>query len=470
MTITREQLWADIIRKEHLRSIAEIGVWKGEFARAILRGCPEVTEYWLIDPWRRLPRWNKPFNVTNEEFEAIYIDALAATESHAAVRRVLRGTTAEVIDTIPDGSLDLVYIDGDHTLRGITLDMILAWPKIRPGGIIGGDDCLPSAWQHGTSHEPTMISPWVAYFAEAMRALLTILPANQFLIRKSAAGFSIDDRSGSPRDWSVAAHLNSSIVEKAGRGQSFTRRATTRVKRAAAGLLRRASSTFCEWDSTRRFGPFPMEILEAGHLFIHVPKAAGTSFSLTMYGRCFGHHTLAEWRGNYPRSTAHLPTIAIVRDPLDRFLSAFSYLKQGGMNEEDARFALDVIGGAGSGSEFARALLTPDVAKRALETGYHFRRQADFLRDHSGKIAIDLLVPFERLDDAAALIAARLGRPFTLPRINESPRTEEGLTDEARTIVERIYADDIRVHRAALDHFPAMLSDASPRDSPSSRS
>lgn len=449
----RVRLWIELISRYGYRSIAEIGVWKGEFAGAILSACPGIVEYWMIDPWRRLACWNKPFNVSDEEFEAIYREALAATDRQAAVRRVLRGTTADVIDTIPDGSLDFVYVDGDHTLRGITLDMLLAWPKVRPGGAIGGDDCSPSAWQHGASYEPTMVSPWVAYFAEAMRAPITILPGNQFLIRKSTDGFSIDDQSGSTRDWSVAAHLGSSAGRSGERPPSLARRATARAKRTIVGLLRRASPAFCEWDSARRFGPFPREILETGHLFIHVPKAAGSSLSLALYGRSFGHHTLAEWQANYPRSTANLRTIAVVRDPVDRFLSAFSYLKQGGMNAVDARFARDVIGGAATASDFARALLTPDVASRALESGFHFRRQADFLRDRSGTIAIDLLIPFERLDAAAQHVASVVGRPFTLPRVNETPGAREQLTDKARTIVEQIYADDIRIHRAALEDF-----------------
>lgn len=96
----RVRLWIDVISRYGYRSIAEIGVWKGELAGAILAACPGIVEYWMIDPWRRLPRWNKPFNATDEEFEAIYREALEATDRHAAVRRVLHDTTAAVIKAI----------------------------------------------------------------------------------------------------------------------------------------------------------------------------------------------------------------------------------------------------------------------------------------------------------------------------------------------------------------------------------
>ena len=68
----REDRWARLVQDRKFHVTAEIGVWKGAFARALLDSCPAISTYWMIDPWRRLPRWNKPFNVTDEEFEAVY--------------------------------------------------------------------------------------------------------------------------------------------------------------------------------------------------------------------------------------------------------------------------------------------------------------------------------------------------------------------------------------------------------------
>jgi hypothetical protein len=94
----------------------------------------------MIDPWANLPDWNKPFNVAPDVFADIYEEMLARTEFASDKRIILRGRTKEVAHRIPDGSLDFGYIDGDHTLRGITIDLARLLPKIRPGGVIGGDD------------------------------------------------------------------------------------------------------------------------------------------------------------------------------------------------------------------------------------------------------------------------------------------------------------------------------------------
>jgi hypothetical protein len=50
-----------------------------------------------------------------------------------AIAPPLRGKTTEVIDKIPDASLDIVYIDGDHMLRGITIDLCQSPPRRHPG-------------------------------------------------------------------------------------------------------------------------------------------------------------------------------------------------------------------------------------------------------------------------------------------------------------------------------------------------
>ena len=61
----------------------------------------------------------------------------------------MRRRTKDVISEIPDGSLDLAYIDGAHTLRGFTIDLIRGLPKIKEGGFIGGDDFGVTPWQQG---------------------------------------------------------------------------------------------------------------------------------------------------------------------------------------------------------------------------------------------------------------------------------------------------------------------------------
>jgi hypothetical protein len=189
-------LWAGLLAELDVREMAEIGVYRGAYAEAMLDSCPALRRYYLIDPWRHLDDWNKPANKDNTTFEEFFAETMRRTEAHADKRVVLRGRTTEVVDQIPDGSLDLAYVDGDHTLRGITIDLIRMWPKVRPGGYLTGDDFTPSVWQHKQEFEPTLVFPWAVYFAEAVGAPIYALPHNQFLIHKVDAEPTFHDLAG----------------------------------------------------------------------------------------------------------------------------------------------------------------------------------------------------------------------------------------------------------------------------------
>lgn len=200
----RFEFWMNFINRIEVRNLVEIGVYRGEFSEKILRSCDGIKKYYLLDPWRNLANWDKPANVDDSTFKGYFDEAMRATEFAIEKRVVLRGKTTEIIDKIPDNSLDFSYIDGDHTLRGITIDLIKVFPKVRNGGYIGGDDFSRTIWQHSPNFEPTLIFPYALYFAEAMSVRIYSLPYDQFLISKSENGaFEFVDLAGNYSDPSL---------------------------------------------------------------------------------------------------------------------------------------------------------------------------------------------------------------------------------------------------------------------------
>jgi len=212
---SRLDMWTNLIRSAQIRQMAEIGVWRGEFTEAMLRASPEIQKYYLVDPWRTLDRWKKPANVDDASFHEIYDEALRRTEFAVPRRIVMRGTTIEMIHNIPEGSLDLVYVDGDHTLRGITIDLVAWYGKVKPGYYLGGDDFSPTIWQHSLQFEPTLVFPFAVYFAEAVGATIYCLPFNQFLLRKPRIGeraFAVVDFTGKYGDADLLPQLSLSTL------------------------------------------------------------------------------------------------------------------------------------------------------------------------------------------------------------------------------------------------------------------
>ena len=182
---SRVELWTEFIQSMGVCRMAEVGVYRGDFASVVLQRCPALTRYYMIDPWRHLSDWNKPANHDDSVLGQIFEEARAKTDFASAKRVILRGKTTEVIEQIADGELDFAYIDADHTLKGIAIDLIRVYSKVRAGGFVGGDDFTRSVWEHKSSFEPTLVFPFAVYFAEAVGATIYALPYSQFCLEKT---------------------------------------------------------------------------------------------------------------------------------------------------------------------------------------------------------------------------------------------------------------------------------------------
>ena len=206
---SRFDLWIHLVKSFQVESMAEVGVYQGDFACQMLQQCSSIKKYYMIDPWRHLDDWNKPANKENSIFEQFLLTTKEKTDFAADKRIILRGKTTEVVKKISDQELDLAYIDGDHTLRGITIDLICLYDKIRVGGLIAGDDFSRSIWQHTPNYEPSLVFPFAVYFAEAVGARIYALPYSQFLIEKNEAkSFSFIDLTGKYRHLELKSQFN----------------------------------------------------------------------------------------------------------------------------------------------------------------------------------------------------------------------------------------------------------------------
>jgi hypothetical protein len=230
----RLDIWTHFLNSVQVKRMAEVGVYRGFFASWILKECNSIENYYMIDPWRHLENFDKPENKNDDIFEQFLSETKTKTDFAAGKRTILRGKTTEVIEQIPDGELDFAYIDGDHTLKGISIDLINIFPKIKDGGWIGGDDFVRTVWQHTMKFEPTLVFPFAVYFAEAVNARIYALPNNQFLMEKdNASPFAFIDLTGYYADVSLMYqfHPYMTLRTKLMETFPFLFRIVSRVKR-----------------------------------------------------------------------------------------------------------------------------------------------------------------------------------------------------------------------------------------------
>jgi len=120
-----------LINDKEIKSMVEIGVWRGWLAENILLECPRLERYIGIDPWipygqKVAEDWDK---IAKEVTESITADDRAA---------IIRKTSSEASLDFEKKSVELVFIDGDHSHAAVSNDTEL-WTPIASRVICGHD-------------------------------------------------------------------------------------------------------------------------------------------------------------------------------------------------------------------------------------------------------------------------------------------------------------------------------------------
>lgn len=119
---------------------AEIGVNTGVTSQALLRNL-KIHTFYLIDPWLA---YDGPSAGTTHPTEIMaeghYRETLFRTAPFKDQVKIMKMDSAEAAELIGDGTLDFVFIDGNHSYDFVKKDMNLYWPKVRYDGIFAGHD------------------------------------------------------------------------------------------------------------------------------------------------------------------------------------------------------------------------------------------------------------------------------------------------------------------------------------------
>jgi hypothetical protein len=124
-------------------NIVELGVFKGEFAEELYnRMSPKHLT--LVDIWEgSYGSGDKDGNnhITIDNMELVY-KGLVEKYSNVDNVDVVRSTSTAFLESQEDNSLDMVYVDADHSYEAVLSDLKLSFQKIKVGGILAGHDYI----------------------------------------------------------------------------------------------------------------------------------------------------------------------------------------------------------------------------------------------------------------------------------------------------------------------------------------
>lgn len=183
-------------------------------------------------------------------------------------------------------------------------------------------------------------------------------------------------------------------------------------------------------------------------IFIHIPKAAGSSIANIVYGKRFGHFTISEYYKFLNKNISNDYFIfSVVRNPYRRLISAYNYAINGGTQEGSVKNKSKY-----RRKEFASFknfvsdwLLLQDLENCELL----FRTQSHFLctREES-RLAIQNVFKIENIEELSQELSKLLDSEIIIPHMNftrKEVKLEEYYDEKTKEIVDRLYDADFRL-------------------------
>lgn len=132
-------------------SFCEVGVCRGWTAAGVGHRVPDV-KMTLIDGWGlHASTYTAAVDYNGGRPQTFHDDnkksAVFLTKPFRP--QIIQDLSDRALDGLPEASMDVIYVDADHTYEGVHADIVAALPKVKPGGWLGGHDLVGDAVQWG---------------------------------------------------------------------------------------------------------------------------------------------------------------------------------------------------------------------------------------------------------------------------------------------------------------------------------
>tara|TARA_R110002073_G_scaffold132514_5_gene279439 strand:+ start:2379 stop:3059 length:681 start_codon:yes stop_codon:yes gene_type:complete len=192
---------------------------------------------------------------------------------------------------------------------------------------------------------------------------------------------------------------------------------------------------------------YPREYDKNQYIFIHIPKTAGKSIISKLHNRGATHLSYSDYEDILGDKINDYFVFTVLRDPADRFASAYSYLKAGGnQSREDQEFSHRWIKNKDI-NDFIKTSFTASEVRNSL----FFRSQASFLKKKNDALATVKILDLNNLKRDFVSISDRLGVSSELPYLNESHSIINAFSEESRLIIQTVYREDYALINSTIN-------------------
>jgi hypothetical protein len=183
-------------------------------------------------------------------------------------------------------------------------------------------------------------------------------------------------------------------------------------------------------------------------LFFSMPKTGSTSWNaalLKISNTISLNHDKRKpgWKDpKYFKDIDNYWAFTFIRNPIDRFVSAFNYLKEGGINKED-RIESSLLIDKKYKDDISSWVIDVLDKNQIVLTQLHFRPQHEWIFDKD-KTQFNLF-KYENQSRAIYQVSSILNIDLKVPTLNKTPNKDGCLNEEALNILKRIYQKDFDI-------------------------
>ena len=141
-----QQLYDEVVEKlPNNANIVEVGAWFGKSTNYLaekIKNSGKRINFTTIDTFKGSPTEDIHTNTIKVFDNDIYSEFMHSTIllDNQNTINVIKDTSLNAKDSFLNNSLDFVMIDAGHTYEDVKSDINAWFPKVKPGGIISGDD------------------------------------------------------------------------------------------------------------------------------------------------------------------------------------------------------------------------------------------------------------------------------------------------------------------------------------------
>lgn len=177
-------------------------------------------------------------------------------------------------------------------------------------------------------------------------------------------------------------------------------------------------------------------------VFIHIPKAAGTSVLQALANtESFiprDHSTIEEFRVASPCLLKKSFSFTIVREPLDRISSVYRYLIKGGNKKNDLEYSKFLNENFPTLDSYIIDYLNKDI----IHTYKLTKPQYTFLCDEKYNVLVDFVGKFENINEDFSKISNKLNLKRKLKHSNKSELKSLPVSTQAKDKIKDLYNID----------------------------